>query len=213
MSHHPGIRVEMLVSDRYADLVQEGIDVAIRIGRLPDSNLVARHIGKCRMVMCAAPSYLRRVGEPTTPHELRKHPRLACSYTVSPGDWTLLDAHGRSHVIDGPCRLLANNMQMVLAVALEGKGIAFGPSFVFGEALCRGTLIRVLPKYSAADLGIHTVVPSSRHVPAKVRHLVDQLATQFGENPPWDRWCDAEEHYGPGRRANSSHLEALPNPA
>ena len=88
-------------------------------------------------------------------------------------------------------KLLANNMQLLLAVALEGGGIAYGPSFIFGEALCRGALVRVLPRYSAADLGIYTLVPSSRYLSTKVRHLVDQLATEFGENPPWDRWRKA----------------------
>ena len=85
MREHPGIRVEMLASDNFVDLVHEGIDMAVRIGRLADSNLVARHIGTCRMVMCAAPSYLKRVGEPKTPSDLRKHPRLAFSEAVSPG--------------------------------------------------------------------------------------------------------------------------------
>jgi DNA-binding transcriptional LysR family regulator len=188
MRDHPGIRVETVVSDRYVDLVQEGIDMAIRIGRLPDSNLVARHIGICRMVICAAPAYLSRAGEPRTPQELRNHPRLAFSDSVSPGDWTLLDARGRPHAIEGPCRLLANNTQLLLAVALEGVGITYGPSFIFGEALHRGKLVRVLPRYSAPDLGIHTVVPSSRYLSSKVRHLVDRLAQEFGENPPWDRW-------------------------
>ena len=112
----------------------------------------------------------------------------AFSDSVSPGDWTLRDTRGRTHVMDGPCQLLANNMQLLLAVALEGGGVAFGPSFIFGEALYRGTLVRVLPMYSAADLGIHTVVPSSRYLSTKVRHLIDRLATGFGENPPWDRW-------------------------
>jgi len=191
MRNHPGIRVETVVSDRYVDLVQEGIDLAIRIGRLPDSNLVARHIGKCRMVVCAAPSYLSRVGEPKTPQELRRHPRLVFSDSVSPGDWALLNVRGRPHVIDGPCQLLANNMQLLLAVALEGAGVAYGPSFIFGEALANGALVRVLPKLSAADLGIHAVVPSSRYLSTKVRHLIDQLATEFGENPPWDRWRKA----------------------
>ena len=203
MRNHPGIRVETLVSDRYVDLVQEGIDLAIRIGRLPDSNLVARHIGKCRMVLCAAPSYLRRAGKPRAPQELRKHPRLAFSESVSPGDWTLLDARGRPHTIDGPCQLLANNMQLLLAVALEGGGIAYGPSFIFGEALGRGALVRVLPQYSAADLGIYTLVPSSRYLSTKVRHLVDQLATEFGENPPWDRWRKAAPSPTPAPAARS----------
>lgn len=185
---YPGIRVETMVSDRYVDLVQEGVDVAIRIGRLPDSTLVARNIGTCRMVVCASPTYLSRYGEPRTPQDLRKHPRLVFSDSVSPGDWTLLDRRGRAHVIDGPCQLLANNMQLLLAVALEGGGVAYGPSFVFGGALYSGALVRVLPRYSTADLGIHTVVPSSRYLSTKVRQLIDRLATEFGENPPWDRW-------------------------
>lgn len=134
--------MQTIVSDRYADLVEEGIDLAIRIGRLPDSSLVARHIGICRMVLCASPSYLKRVGEPKTPQELRKHPRLAFSASVSPGDWTLRDARGRPCVIDGPRQLLADNMQLLLAVALAGGGIAYGPSFIFGDALRRRTLVR-----------------------------------------------------------------------
>jgi DNA-binding transcriptional LysR family regulator len=180
--------VQVMASDRFIDVVQEGIDIAVRIGRLPDSNLVARRIGTCRMVMCAARSYLSRVGEPNTPNELRKHPRLAYSEAVSPGDWTLQDSRGRSHVIDGPWQLLTNNVQLLLAVALEEGGIVFGPSFVFGESLYQGGLVRVLPQYSAADLGIHSVVPSSRFVSTKVRHLIDRLAAEFGERPPWDRW-------------------------
>jgi DNA-binding transcriptional LysR family regulator len=192
MRDHPGIRVDTVVSDRYVDLVQEGIDLAVRIGQLGDSKLVTRRIGICRMVMCATPAYLRRMGEPTTPRELRKHPRLAFSEAVSPGDWTLRDARGRSYVIDGPCQLSSNNVQLLLAVALEDAGVVFGPSFILGEALAQGSLVRVLPEYSAADFGIHTVVPSSRYLSTKVRNLIDRLATEFGEDPPWDRWIKDE---------------------
>jgi DNA-binding transcriptional LysR family regulator len=192
MRDHPGIRVETVVSDRYVDLVQEGIDLAVRIGQLGDSTLVTRRIGICRMVMCATPAYLRRMGEPTTPRELRKHPRLAFSEVVSPGDWTLRDARGRPYVIDGPCPLSSNNVQLLLAVALEDAGVVFGPSFILGEALAQGSLVQVLPEYSAADFGIHTVVPSSRYLSTKVRNLIDRLVTEFGENPPWDRWIKDE---------------------
>jgi DNA-binding transcriptional LysR family regulator len=192
MRDHPGIRVDTVVGDRYVDLVQEGIDLAVRIGQLGDSQLVTRRIGICRMVMCATPAYLRRMGEPTTPRELRKHPRLAFSEAVSPGDWTLRDAHARSYVIDGPCQLSSNNVQLLLAVALEDAGVVFGPSFILGAALAQGSLVRVLPEYSAADSGIHTVVPSSRYLSTKVRNLIDRLMTEFGENPPWDRWVKDE---------------------
>ena len=190
---HPGVRIEIVLSDRFVDLVQEGIDLAVRIGHLSDSTLVARGIGACRMVVCAAPDYIRRHGLPDTPQELRKHPRLAFSESVSAGDWTLLDGRGRSHVIDGPCQLLANNMQLLLAAALDGVGIAYGPSFVFGESLHAGSLVQVLPDYRAGSLGIHTVVPSSRYASSKVRQLIDRLAAEFGEEPPWDQWMSRAE--------------------
>ena len=86
----------------------------------------------------------------------------------------------------------SNNVQLLLAVALEDAGVVFGPSFILGEALAQGSLMRVLPEYSAADFGIHTVVPSSRYLSTKVRNLIDRLATEFGENPPWDRWIKDE---------------------
>ena len=82
----------------------------------------------------------------------------------------MLDARGRSHVIDGPSRLLANNMQLLLAAALEGIGIMYGPSFVFDESLRDGSLVQVLSKYRAVSLPIHTVAPSSRYVSTEVRH-------------------------------------------
>ena len=201
MRDYPGVRIEIVLSDRFVDLVQEGIDLAIRIGRLPDSALVARNVGSCRMVVCASPDYIKRHGMPGTPQELRKHPRLAFSESVSPGDWTLWDGRGRPHVIDGPCQLLANNMQLLLTAALNGIGIAYGPSFVFGESLRTTSLVQVLPAYRTVSLGIHTLVSSSRHVPTKVRHLIDRLITDFGEEPPWDEWMNRA---GPRARRTGS---------
>jgi len=195
---YPGVHVEIVLSDRFVDLLQEGIDLAIRIGRLPDSTLVARKIARCRMVMCAAPDYLKRHGMPDTLQELCERPRLAFSESVSPGDWTLVDARGRSHFVDGPCQLLANNMELLLSAALEGIGIAYGPSFVFGESLRNGSLVQVFPNHRTISLGIHTVVPSSQYVSAKIRHLIDRLAAEFGDDPPWDRWRNETD---PNRRA------------
>jgi len=197
---YPGVHIEIVLSDRFVDLVQEGFDLAIRVGRLPDSTLVARNIARCRMVICAAPDYIKRHGMPGTPQELRERPRLAFSESVSPGDWTLLDSRGRSHSVDGPCQLLANNMQLLLAAALEGIGIAYGPSFVFGESLRNGSLVQVLPNHRAISLGIHTIVPSSQYVSAKVRHLIDRLAAELGDDPPWDRWRnEADSNRRPAR--------------
>ncbi|MBN3767606.1 LysR family transcriptional regulator [Burkholderia sp. Ac-20365] len=187
MEDHPHVNVEVLLGDRYVDLMDAGIDVAIRIGRLQDPGLVTRRLAPCRMVVCASPAYLERHGTPRKPDDLRRAPRLAFSEAVSGGDWTLLDARNRAHVIDGPCRMAANNTQMLLAAALAGAGITYGPTFVFGEHLRRGELVALLPTYRAADLAIQAVYPSAQRIPLKVRRFVDYLAGTFGDDPPWDR--------------------------
>ncbi|MGH8779375.1 LysR substrate-binding domain-containing protein [Paraburkholderia sp.] len=184
---YPHVNIEVSLSDRYVDLLEAGVDVAVRIGRLPDSTLVARRLAPCRMVICASPDYLRDHGTPRSPDDLRKAPRLTFSEAVSVGDWTLVDAKHRVHVIDGPCRMTANNTQMLLAAALAGTGIVYGPTFVFGEQIARGTLVELLPEYHASELTIQAVYPSARHVPLKVRHFLDYLAAAFGDEPPWDR--------------------------
>ncbi|TWI44924.1 transcriptional regulator, LysR family [Pseudoduganella flava] len=184
---HPHVRAEVTLSDRYVDLLETGVDVALRIGRLPDSGLIARRLAPCRMVLCAAPAYVARHGMPRRPEDLRDAPRLAFSEAVSPGDWTLCDAQGATHVIAGPSRLTANNTQLLLAAALAGAGIAYGPTFVFGESIARGSLVALLPEYRAPDLAIQAVFPSARHLPLKLRHLLGHLAAQWGDMPSWDR--------------------------
>lgn len=184
---HPHVNIEVSLSDRYVDLLEAGVDVAVRIGRLPDSGLIARRLAPCRMVICASPDFLRRHGTPRSPEDLREAPRLTFSEAVSVDDWTLIDAEQRAHVISGPSRMSANNTQMLLAAALAGAGVVYGPTFVFGEHLARGELVELLPDYRASELTIQAVFPSARHMSVKVRHLLDYLAAAFGDVPPWDR--------------------------
>lgn len=187
LEDNPRVNVEVLMDDGYTDLLTAGIDVAIRIGRLADSTLVARRLAPCRMTICASPDYLRRHGVPRGIGDLLKADRLTYSQAVSAGDWTLIGPDRRAHVIDGPSRICANNMLMLAAAARAGIGIAYGPTFVFGDDIARGQLIELLPDYRAADLSIHAVYPSARHVPLKVRLFVDHLAQDFGDSAPWDR--------------------------
>ncbi|WP_250467885.1 LysR family transcriptional regulator [Caballeronia sp. GAFFF2] len=187
LEQHPHVTIEVSLNDRYVDLLEAGVDVAIRIGRLNDSGLVARRLAPCRMVICASPGYVERHGTPRNPDDLRQAPRLAFSEAVSVGDWTLADTKGRAQVIDGPCRMAANNTQMLLAAALAGAGIAYGPTFVFGEHIARGNLVALLPDYRTPELAIQAVYPSARHMPLKVRLLLDSLVAAFGDEPPWDR--------------------------
>jgi len=198
LAAHPEVTVETTLSDRYVDLLADGIDVAIRIGRLGDSDLVARRLAPCRMLFCAAPSFLARHGVPKTVEQLRQAPRLAFSEAVSAGDWTVTDRNGNTHLIDGPLRLAANNMQMLLAAALAGAGVAYGPSFVFGEAIARGDLDVLMADHRTAELAIHAVYPTKRHLSLKLRRFVEHLAASFADVPPWDLMMGSNQLAGPG---------------
>ena len=188
LANHPNVNIEVALDDRYVDLQHNSIDVAIRIGRLPDSQLVARRLAPCRMTVCAAPSFLEREGVPITPEDLQRAPRLAFSEAVSIPKWTLSDEDGREHVIDGPYRMQANNMQMLLSATLAGVGIAYGPTFVFGPHIRAKELVVLLPGYRAPELTVHAVYPTARYVPSKVRRFIEYLADAFGDRPPWDAY-------------------------
>jgi len=186
MALYPQIAIEAVLSDRYVDLLADAIDVAVRIGRLRDSDLVARRLAPCRMVFCAAPAFLDRHGALRTVADLRSAPRLAFSDAISAGDWTIVDPDGTSHMIGGPTRMVANTMELLLAAALRGGGVAYGPSFVFGERIATGDLVQVLPDHRTIDLAIHAVYPSNRHISLKLRTFIDFLVDRFGSSLPWD---------------------------
>jgi DNA-binding transcriptional LysR family regulator len=163
LAEYPEVSVETTLSDRYVDLLADRIDEAIRIGRFQDSDLVARRLAPCRMIFCAAPSFLTRYGVPKTVEQLRHAARLAFSQAVSTGDWSLTDPGGNTHVIDGPVRLATDSMQMLLAAVLAGVGVAYGPSFVFGESIAAGALQTLMLDHKTSDLTIHAVYPTKRH--------------------------------------------------
>jgi DNA-binding transcriptional LysR family regulator len=190
---YPQASVEMTLDDSYFDLVESGFEMAIRIGRLADSSLIARRIAPCRMVACASPAYLERKGYPQSPADLAAFDLLAYNMSRSPGSWTFTDRAGRVSSLRGTPRLWANNVQLLLAGALNDGGIAFGPSFVFGPYLETGALRQVLPLHKTSTLDIHVVYPSARHVTAKVRRFIDVLESAFGEKPPWDNWLRNRE--------------------
>ena len=182
LARHPGLSIDVMLSDRYVDLLAEGVDVAIRVGQLRDSGLIARRLAPCRMIFCASPHFIARHGEPRTIDALRRAPRLAFSDPVSAGDWSIEAQDGTRHVIDGPVRIRANNMRMLLAAALNGAGITYGPSFVFDEHIANGGLMRLMPGVAVPDLAIHAVYPTNRHVPLKLRSFLDHLAHEFSSS-------------------------------
>ena len=187
LREHPDLNVDIIADDRFIDLHAAGIDVAIRIGQLADSSLIARRLGSCQMAMCATPAFVEQQGTPTTPQAVRKLPRLAFSEAVSSDGWTIRDTHDRAWLIDGPARARANNMQMLLSMTLAGLGIAYGPTFVFGPSLREGRLVPLLPGYRLAELSVYAIYPTARYVPSKLRCFIDHVAAAFGGALEWDR--------------------------
>jgi DNA-binding transcriptional LysR family regulator len=184
---HPDVSFDLGLADRFVDLIEEGWDLAIRIGRLKDSSLVARRLAPCRTVVCAAPSYLKEHGTPRTLEDLARHNCLGYTLPSAAGAnrWTF----GTEGEIVVPVQgnLRANNGDALLAAAVAGQGLIYQPTFIVRDSLREGALVQVLGAYATQEFGIHAVFPSGRQAPAKVRAFVEFLARRFAPEPEWDR--------------------------
>lgn len=184
LARHPGLTVELTVNDRVVDLIEEGYDVAVRIGRLADSTLVARRIATIAVRMAASPGYLAARGTPAEPGDLERHAWLGYTYSSGHGTPRLLHADGREAALRAGGPLLANNGDILAEAAAGGAGIVLQPDFILRPYLDDGRLVPVLPDWRAPDLGIHAVHHQSRHVAAKVRSFVEHLVDCF-RDAPW----------------------------
>ena len=182
-ARHPGATLDVTLGDRVVDLVDEGYDLAIRIARLPDSTLVSRRLASTRMVLCAAPAYLRQHGTPRHPRELAAHVTLSYSYWSSGDEWQFAGPEGPATARVKPW-MHTNNGDSCRAAALAGSGIILQPSFLVGEDLRHETLVELMPGFRAAELGVYAVYPTRRYLLPRVRAMVDFLAERF-RAPPW----------------------------
>jgi len=172
---YPEVQLDIALSDRKVDLVEDGFDLAVRIGELPQSDLIARKLGGVRSIVCASPGYVARHGAPNTPQELGAHACLGYSLTGSGTDWRFETPDGPLVVpITGPIR--ADNGDIIRLAALSGAGILFQPHFIVDADLAAGRLVQLLPQWQSAELGVYAVYPSRKHLSAKVRTFVDFLA-------------------------------------
>jgi len=188
MARYPRVRLSVNLTDEMQDLISAGYDLAIRIGALHDSRLVARKLAANRRVLCASPDYLRRYGMPRTPEDLAKHECLMLMGSAGRQDvWRLNDAQGHLHSVRVSGRLESSLGELLRDAALAGLGIALHSTWHVYDDLRRGRLQRVLPEYSIAETGIYAVMPQRRLVPLRVRAFADFLAEQFGDRPPWER--------------------------
>jgi DNA-binding transcriptional LysR family regulator len=185
---YPGVTLDIRLDDRFVNLVEDGIDVAVRIGVLTDSSLVARKLGVTRAVTCASPAYLGEHGEPQSPEDLATHDCLIYSYLANANVWRFLSRDGREIPVAVSGTLRINNGIVLAEAALAGRGILVTPSFYVAPMLRDGRLKRVLADYRLPELGIYAVYPQKEHVPPKVRVFIDYLAARFGRKPDWEKF-------------------------
>jgi len=174
IARHPKVTLDVTLSDRLVDLVDEGFDVAVRIARMPNSSMISRKIASTHMILCASPDYLRTHGAPAHPADLAHHAVMAYSLFSAGDHWTFDGPEGEVTVKVSP-RLHTNSGDTCRAVALQHQGVIFQPSFLVGGDLKSGALVQLLPQYRAMALGIYAVYPTRKHLSPKVRLLIDFL--------------------------------------
>lgn len=173
---YPHLRIDVSITDRFVDLVEEGIDLAVRIGELPDSSsLAARRLGTQYGSLGAAPSYLARFGTPTTLDALKDHRTIAYSRAGVPQPWELYAPDGTPTRIDMPHQLSFDDVQVIAAAAVSGFGIAWLPSWLLAQHVRRGELVVVRDKCFVRSGGVHAVWPKTRYLPRKTRCAIDAL--------------------------------------
>jgi len=183
---HPNVKLSFDLNDETLDLVKAGFDLAIRIGALEDSNLIARKLATNRRVLCASPKYLRRNGSPNTPADLEQHQCLILVGRHGRRDvWRLTDRKTGEVSVRVNGRIESNQGELLRDAALGGLGIAMHSTWHVWQDLRSGRLQVVLPNYPIADTGIFAVTPHRRLIPPRVRAFIEFLAAQFAEAPPW----------------------------
>jgi DNA-binding transcriptional LysR family regulator len=185
LKRYPDLSVEITLSWAHVNLLDEGLDLAIRIGVLENSALVVRKLAPSRLVVCAAPAYLKERGTPREPDDLAKHNCLCSSLLPWGDEWRLVGKRGEVQVaVGGSFR--SNNAEMLRAAALDGIGVALLPTWAVAESLRTRALRRVLDAWEPPASTIYAVYPGNRLMSMKVRAFVDHLARSFGRTPYWD---------------------------
>ncbi|OXI96560.1 MULTISPECIES: LysR family transcriptional regulator [Burkholderia] len=188
-ARYPDLRVVIGTTDRFVDLVADGIDCAVRVGAMSDTSLVARRIGELAQINCAAPAYLERHGTPRSPDELPDHVAVGyfSSRTGRELDWEYADMDsGQLHAVKMRSVVSVNSSQAYLACCLAGLGLIQAPREGLGPLLADGSLVEVLPEWNARPLPVSVVFPTGRHLAPRVRIFVDWLADTLGSNPRAD---------------------------
>lgn len=187
MALHPEVTFDLDFNDREVDLLKEGFDLAVRIGELADSSLVARRLAPVRLLPCCSPAYLESRGMPETPADLAAHHCLLYAYAREPRTWRYKTADGKAGTVKIEPHLQANNGDFLCQAAVAGEGILLTPTFITYREIERGRLVPLLTQYQWPELAAYAVYPQTRHLSRRVRAFVDFLARRFEAVPYWDR--------------------------
>ena len=187
LGDHPGVEIDLTLNDRAVDLVEEGYDVVIRIGVLADSSLIARKLAPARLVIAGSPDYLKRMGLPRTPADLKRHNCLGYAYWSLRDEWPLTGPGNKTERIRVKGSLTANNGDALRAAALEGVGLILQPTFNICDDLRTGRLVQVLNSYCPRELAVHALYAPGSAPNAKLRAFIDLLGKTWAGTPPWDR--------------------------
>ena len=177
---YANVSVDLQLNDRKVDIVEEGFDIALRIGHLKSSSLIAKYLAPIRLVMCASPEYLAERGIPDSPEDLKQHRYLRYSYMEQPAERWLKTSGA----------LVCNNGDVLMQSAIAGAGIALQPTFISGQAIAQGKLKVVLAKHEPEPLGLYVVYPHRKLLASKVRCFLDFVDSYFGDPPYWDKFDD-----------------------
>jgi DNA-binding transcriptional LysR family regulator len=183
---YPEIELDVSFSDRVVNLVDEGFDVAVRVGRPSDTSLIARKLCDVRVVLVGSEAYLAAQGEPSAPEDLPRHACIIDTNFREPGRWPFRSADGGTIAVPVTGRLHYSNAEACLGAAEAGLGLACLPSFVAGPAIAAGKVRALLTSFEPEPFGVHALYPHSRHLAAKVRVLVDFLAARYRGKPRWE---------------------------
>ncbi|RCW69195.1 DNA-binding transcriptional LysR family regulator [Pseudorhodoferax soli] len=183
---HPKVAVDLVTTDRTVDLVEDRIDLAVRISNRVDEGLVARRLATCHSLLCASPAYVELAGEPKVPSDLKTHQCIVNSTGFEPTYH--LKSGGDVIAVDVRASLTANETSVVRAAVLAGAGIAMLPTYYVADDIATGTLCVILPEFTLEPMGVQAVYLSRRHQPHPLRLLIEFLAERFGGSvAPWDR--------------------------
>jgi len=183
---HADLKLNINFSDQKIDIIEQGVDLAFRIGHLDNSSLQARKIAPIKHVLCASPEYLSLHGEPKTPNDLKQHKILKYGSAEQSG-WKFLSQDGQEQVVHLEPHFIANNGDFLKSLAESSHGITYLPTFIVWQSLANQTLVPLLAEYHQQTMHAYAVYPPNRHLPFKVRSLIDFLVKRFGDNPYWDQ--------------------------